>query len=370
MRTASSGRELGEEEEYFQWGRGSPLRRALWCLRQLAPVNLLAALQLLRSCLLPRLDYLLRCLHPDITLMTAFVPSTGGARSLRRPGLTGSCLAAGFDRLVSRTLWDMLGVTRPPPGHRAWHLARLPLRYGGLGLASRVDVATIAWAAAVADTAPLMRDMHPALAAHVAPAPASASAPWPPLTPPASPAPAPPPQNPSSPQNPSPQPASAPASPPAPSPPPADRPSPLSAAAVHLCCWGHSLAVSAAATTALRSAAFLPQPAAGAPAAAAADSRRRATTQSTLMDILTDSRHTDYLELIASDPAAMSKHHSCMGPIGTPWLDAPGVGATAIHPELVRLAALDLLCLGATAPVADGGDAPGGSPIEPNPHPL
>jgi hypothetical protein len=48
-----------------------------------------------------------------------------------------------------------------------------------------------------------------------------------------------------------------------------------------------------------------------------------------------------------------------MGPIGTPWLDAPGVGATAIHPELVRLAALDLLCLGATAPVADGGDAPG-----------
>jgi hypothetical protein len=56
-----------EAEEYFEVGRGSELRRALWCLRQLAPIHLQCAVQLLRYCVLPRFDYALRCLWPGLT---------------------------------------------------------------------------------------------------------------------------------------------------------------------------------------------------------------------------------------------------------------------------------------------------------------
>ena len=102
----------------------------------------------------------------------------------------------------------------------------------------------------------------------------------------------------------------------------------------------------------MRAAAY-PPPAAG---AAAAPRRRLGRTQSTLVSTSTDLAHTTYLELIASDPAAQSRHRSCCGALGTAWLDAPGVGDTALDSETVRMELLVMLGLplDASAEKADG----------------
>ena len=264
-----------EAQEYFEVGQGSELRRALWCLRQLAPIHLQCAVQLLRYCVLPRFDYRLRILHPALTCDAA----------------------AAFDGLTADCVWDMLAVPRQPRDSPAAQLLRLPLRLGGAGFCSRALAARYACAAATVDSHGLLAALHPALAAEYA-LPASEAA--------------------------------------------------------HDAAIDTHLRTGAAAPMAratlwltpaeravLRTAAY-PSPAAG---AAAAPRRRTGTTQSTLVSKSTDDAHHTYLELIASDRAAQARHRSCCGALGTAWLDAPGVGDTALDSETVRMELIALLGL-------------------------
>ena len=274
--------EAWETTEYFEEGRGSELRRALWCLRQLAPIHLQCAVQLLRRCVLPRFDYLLRCLWPGLTRDAA----------------------AAFDDLAADCVWDMLAVPRQPRDSPAAQLLRLPLRCGGAGVCSRALVQRVAYAAASVDSHALLAALHPELAAHLAlpTTEAAHTAAVDALL--------------------------------------ADEDLLFTIDDVPMARVTHPLTQSERAV--LRAAAY-PPPAAA--AAAAAPRRRLGRTQSTLVSTSTDSAHTTYLELIASDPAAQAQHRSACGALGTAWMDAPGVGDTALDTATVRMELLVLLGL-------------------------
>jgi hypothetical protein len=267
-----------EAQQLFDKGCGSELRRSLWNLRKLAAIDMQCALQLLRSCAMPRLDYLLRCLPPFQDVKDA---------------------AAAFDDLLTNAVWDILAVPRQLPDSRAAHKLRLPLRLGGAGFSPRAEVATVAYLSAVVDTRPVLAALHPALAAimqlppsesdHAAAVSSSlAEGPW-------------------------------------------------SGAFTYLAHASDHLHPSARAI--LRAAAHPPPSA----AAAAAPRRRQPHTQEMLMNLSTTSMHTNYLQLISSDPVALARHHSSCGFLGTAWMDAPGIGATSLAPDIVRMELMALL---------------------------
>ena len=103
--------------------------------------HLQCALLLIRMCLLPRINYQLRCAPPHVTLPAA----------------------KAFDAALLDTVQTLLD-TRFPPSHSAWQRVGLKLSDGGLGLTRQADVAAAAWLAACADAAELITAICPALA--------------------------------------------------------------------------------------------------------------------------------------------------------------------------------------------------------------
>ena len=104
--------------------------------------HLQCALLLIRMCLLPRINYQLRCAPPHITAPAA----------------------QAFDVALLDTVQTLLD-TRFPHAHPAWRRVGLQLCDGGLGLTRQADIAAAAWVSACADAEPLIAAICPALRA-------------------------------------------------------------------------------------------------------------------------------------------------------------------------------------------------------------